>query len=331
MFLLDCPNEGAYKNWISQGLTADKCVVMADLRVGGKSFGPHAFLIDFRRNGKLVDGVTIGDMGVKTIGNDLDNAWVAFKQIWLPKSVMLDKYCTIENDEYVQKVKGIKTMEMIGQRLYTGRVAVAQAALTFGKSLFASTKQYSDTKKCWSPDGSDPPLGNIPQLVDLYKEADVAFGRLDAYLAKCETELSACLRADKIPPTDLVEAIAVAKVRAVEDTISLCFRLKQDVGSFALMGGSGFEQMDFLQCCKFAEGDSRILMQKMSRDKLKAVKKGKTSGSSEENALCATLEAALAKGGKTGWADNYMTVYALAEAVMKRTMDAYVGPAPSKL
>jgi len=75
-FLLDCPNEGAYKNWISQGLTADKCVVMADLRVGGKSYGPHAFLIDFRRNGKLVDGVTIGDMGVKTIGNDLDNAWV---------------------------------------------------------------------------------------------------------------------------------------------------------------------------------------------------------------------------------------------------------------
>ena len=27
--------------------------------------------------------------------------------------------------------------------------------------------------------------------------------------------------------------------------------------------------MDFLQCCKFAEGDSRILMQKMARDKLK--------------------------------------------------------------
>ena len=52
---------------------------------------------------------------------------VAFKQIWLPKSVMLDKYVCIENDQYVQKVKGIRNMEMIGQRLYTGRVAVAQA------------------------------------------------------------------------------------------------------------------------------------------------------------------------------------------------------------
>lgn len=29
----------------------------------------------------------------------------------------------------------------------------------------------------------------------------------------------------------------------------------------------GFEMTDFLQACKFAEGDSRILMQKMARDR----------------------------------------------------------------
>jgi hypothetical protein len=32
---------------------------------------------------------------------------------------------------------------MIGQRLYTGRVAVAQAALEYSKTLFDVTKQYS--------------------------------------------------------------------------------------------------------------------------------------------------------------------------------------------
>jgi len=280
MFLLNSPNEGSYKNWISQGLTADKCVVMADLHVGGKSHGPHAFLMNFRENGKLVPGVTIGDMGVKTIGNDLDNAWVAFDNIWLPQSALLDKYCKIENDEYVQKVKGIRTMDMIGQRLFTGRVAVAQAALTFGKSLFESTKKYSDTKLCWAPEG-EPNLSSIPQLVDLYEEADATFAKLDSFVGACEKELSACLTADKIPSTKLVEAIAVAKVQAVETTIALCFRLKQDVGSFALMGGTGFEQMDFLQCCKFAEGDSRILMQKMARDRLRAFAKGKKSNDQE--------------------------------------------------
>jgi acyl-CoA oxidase len=75
-----------------------------------------------------------------------------------------------------------------------------------------------------------------------------------------------------------VEAIAVGKVRAVEDSIRLVHALKNEVGSYALMRDSGFGQSDFLQCCKFAEGDSRILMQKMSRDRMhahsSAVKKG---------------------------------------------------------
>ena len=45
------------------------------------------------------------------------------------------------------------------------------------------------------------------------------------------------------------------------------------------MGGSGFDQKDFLTCCKFAEGDSRVLMQKMSRDRVKLFEKSKPSES----------------------------------------------------
>ena len=44
-FELHTPNDGASKHWISQGCVADYAVVMADLRVGGKSLGPHAFLM----------------------------------------------------------------------------------------------------------------------------------------------------------------------------------------------------------------------------------------------------------------------------------------------
>jgi acyl-CoA oxidase len=62
-FLLNTPNKGAQKNWISQGYTADKAVVMADLIIGGKSVGPHAFLMDFRNDGAVIDGVDLGDMG----------------------------------------------------------------------------------------------------------------------------------------------------------------------------------------------------------------------------------------------------------------------------
>ena len=65
-----------------------------------------------------------------------------------------------------------------------------------------------------------------------------------------------------------MEQIAVCKVRGVGRAIEHCHKLQQEVGSFALLGGSGFEHMDMLLCCKFAEGDERILLQKMARDRV---------------------------------------------------------------
>merc|ERR1712039_1139368 len=150
-------------------------------------------------------------------------------------------------------------------------------------------------KQCWAPGGTKP-LGNIPQLKALYKEADATLSRLERDVGICEQQLNQCLRAEKIPPTELVQAIAVAKVKGVETAISLCFRLKQEVGSYALMGDTGFEQMDFLQCCKFAEGDSRILMQKMARDRMAIFKKGQ-KGNEQEDVICRELAEALQKGG----------------------------------
>ena len=49
-------------------------------------------------------------------------------------------------------------MGMIGQRLFTGRIAVGQAALGFARKLYATTKEYSDGKACWGPKGARPKL-----------------------------------------------------------------------------------------------------------------------------------------------------------------------------
>ncbi len=46
-FVIRTPNEGAAKNWISQGLVADEAVVVADLTVGGKKYGMRVFYFDF--------------------------------------------------------------------------------------------------------------------------------------------------------------------------------------------------------------------------------------------------------------------------------------------
>lgn len=119
------------------------------------------------------------------------------------------------------------------------------------------------------------------------------------------------------------------QVRCVETSIDLCFRLKQEVGSYALMAGAGFDQSDFLQCCKFAEGDTRILSQKIARDRFKAFSKsGKVVD--EETKVAAELGAAISKDVKGGmdkfdaWDNNWTLVYKLANTRMDAVYRQYM-------
>mmetsp|Transcript_33010 Transcript_33010/g.77149 ORF Transcript_33010/g.77149 Transcript_33010/m.77149 type:complete len:466 (-) Transcript_33010:234-1631(-) len=329
VFRVNCPDDGAKKNWISQGLTADLAVVVANLFVKGKSYGPHAFLATLRKDGKPMPGVSFEDMGDKTIGNDLDNARITFSNVELPKSALLDRYATIEGGEYKQRQAGVSNMEMIGQRLYTGRAVIAASTLVFCRSLYGDARQYADNKKCWHPDG-DLMLSDVPQLASLYVQADKEISRCEKLRDAIELRLCECLRAGKVPDNKLVQMIAAFKVRAVETSIDMCFKLKQELGSYALMGGTGFDKLDYLQCCKFAEGDSRILMQKIARDRLQEFKKSQ-SGSQEEVAACMKLGQALMKGGKKAWNENWTQVYGLADLVLDRIMAEAAGPASSKL
>ena len=296
---------------------------MAELKINGDSKGPQAFVMDFRKDGELVKGIEVDDMGKKTTGNDLDNAWVAFDNVRIPKSAILSKYADVEDNEYVFKTQGVRPFDMIGQRLYTGRIAVAQAALTYRKELFKRTKDYSDSKKTFAFKG-EPVLSNIPQLKALYEVNDRKLAELEDFVGKCELALSECLKQDKLPSSKLVDAIATCKVQAVENSIDACFKLKQEVGSFALMDSAGFKHMDFLQCCKFAEGDSRILMQKMARDRMKLFSKDGESGDADEVAICKDLVSGISKQVANGatqgqaWDLEWENVYKLANAVMAR-------------
>ncbi|GMH65904.1 hypothetical protein TL16_g06035, partial [Triparma laevis f. inornata] len=323
-FILNTPHEGARKNWISQGFVADKAVVLADLIVKGESKGPHAFVMDFRQSGSLVPNVTIDDMGTKTVGNDLDNAWIDFTNVRLPKDSLLRRYAEVDGDGEYQIKGNVRPFDMIGQRLYTGRIAVAQAALEYRRTLYAKTKAYSDAKKMFAFKG-EPVLSEIPQLNSLYEENDAKLKELDDYVGECERALGEVLKEGGTPDTRLVDCIATAKVKAVEDSIEMVHRLRQEVGSFALMADAGFKHTDFLQCCKFAEGDSRILMSKIARDRLRLVEKGQDMDSDEGKqalGLAMAMKKHLDNGAskQEAWDNEWKGIYELAETVMARVM-----------
>uniref|UniRef100_A0A7S0RQY7 Acyl-coenzyme A oxidase n=1 Tax=Pyramimonas obovata TaxID=1411642 RepID=A0A7S0RQY7_9CHLO len=330
-FTINTLDVGAAKNWISQGLVADKAVVVAELRVKGVSHGPHAFFMDFRRDGEVVPGIMLGDMGKKTVGNDLDNAWIMFNNVKVPKSTLLNRYADIRNGKYVAADSSRPVFHMIGQRLFTGRVAVAQAALEFRRTLYATTKEYTDKRQCWTPTGSRP-LSSVPQVRALFEENAKNQHLCDRFVAKCESELCRCLRENTLPSVALTDAIAVAKVKAVEDSIKFVHLLQNEVGSFALMKGTGFEQRDFLTCCKFAEGDTRVLMQKMARDRVKAFQKTRAKAKAEcteETALCSELVEAMrqsSSGPEAAWDIQHEKVYRLAGVIIDRTVTSFLSP-----
>jgi acyl-CoA oxidase len=359
-------------------------VVIAELVTRGESKGPHAFLMDLRVDGRLAPGVSVVDMGVKTTGNDLDNGRITFANARIPRTALLDAHCGVDaRGTYTLTTPGLTPFDLIGQRLYSGRVAVAQAALAYRSELFRVTKAYADAKPIWSPHGEPRALSSIPQLAALFEEAGAKAAQLERFVNECEAKLSPLMREGQVPDATLAHMIATAKVKAVEGSIDLCWRLKQEVGSYALVGDSGFVHLDFLNCCKFAEvcarhapsaaprargrsataewtepalaslsahpmhclprrpprsrlwlqGDSRVLMQKMARDALRAFGKGKLAGASaRELELCTQLGQAVQAAGKdkaaqaAAWDEQHALVFALAEATMERTMPSVLGP-----
>jgi len=79
-----------------------------------------------------------------------------------------------------------------------------------------------------------------------------------------------------------------------------------------------------LQTTKFAEGDSRILMQKLARDRMRESKKNPEKGRAEEVSLCTELASELMKDGMKAWNANQKKVYALADLVCERTIDSWM-------
>lgn len=357
-FILHTPTEDSRKVWISQGAVAEYAVVVANLVVNKANKGPHAFFVQLRKDGILNEAVTTGGMGEKTISNDLDNAWFSFNKMKLGKNALLNKYVDIVDDKYTYTSTGSGTspFEALAQRLYTGRLVIAQSSLAFARNLFNSAREHTGRKHRWVPGLEKPPdktqwadaptLDSLPQLDHLFRLADNKLGRMERFTDKVQEQITTELANSALMTDEVGDAAAIAKIYCIDTAIDLCQRLKQEVGSYALMAKTGFEYLDYLYCCKFAEGESRILMQKLARDRVKhyvmtqKVRKGpsKTAATSgpadtttndEEVGICIMLSNRLANSESPldTWNEHWQDVYRLADLVSARRIDEWLNMA----
>ncbi|KAI9849352.1 MAG: fatty-acyl coenzyme A oxidase [Sclerophora amabilis] len=98
-FILHSPSLTAAKWWIgSLGRTANFAVVMAQLIIDKKVYGPHPFVMQIRdlKTHEPLEGVHVGDIGPKFGYNTMDNGFLLLNQVKIPHINMLAKFSSVD-------------------------------------------------------------------------------------------------------------------------------------------------------------------------------------------------------------------------------------------
>ena len=89
------------KFWIGgAGKTSNTCVLFAQLIVDGVEHGPHAFICPLRdRKSHLpLPGITLGDCGMKEGVEGIDNGFIHFDHVRIPKANFLNRLSDISEE-----------------------------------------------------------------------------------------------------------------------------------------------------------------------------------------------------------------------------------------
>lgn len=106
-FTLHSPHLTASKWWIgSLGKAANHAVVVAQLILGGKSYGPHPFVVQIRdlQTHEPLPDIHVGDIGPKFGYNTMDNGFLLFNHVKIPHINMLSRFSGVdpETSKYIR-------------------------------------------------------------------------------------------------------------------------------------------------------------------------------------------------------------------------------------
>lgn len=89
------------KFWIgAASQIANNSLIWAQLFIDGKCYGVHAYILPLRdtRTHKLLPGVLIGDCGPKNGHNEVDNGFILFDNVRIPKENQLDRISGVDEN-----------------------------------------------------------------------------------------------------------------------------------------------------------------------------------------------------------------------------------------
>lgn len=304
-FIINTPHLGATKWWIGGAAhSATHASVYARLIVKGKDYGVKTFIVPLRdSNHELMPGVVVGDIGAKMGRDGIDNGWIQFSNVKIPRYFMLQKYCKVSSSGEVE-------MPALDQLSYSallgGRVVMVKDSFRWASRVITIATRYGVGRRQFKSSKtkeSDPetqilnyPLHQrrlIPILAMCYAFSNGA--NVLADYAKEANELldSAVANDDK---AGIDKGIALAKSLFVASgslkstctwlTLNSIDQCRQACGGHGYSSYSGFAKayQDFAVQCTW-EGDNNILGMSVGKQLVKNISAVLEGGEKPEGIL----------------------------------------------
>ncbi|QNP62065.1 acyl-CoA dehydrogenase family protein [Streptomyces genisteinicus] len=145
-FVITTHGDQASKDYIGNAARhGELAVVFAQLEVGEKSEGVHAFVVPIRTGGDVAPGVRIEDDGRKMGLNGVDNGRIRFDGVRVPREALLNRFADVTPDGvYESSIDNPdrRFFTMLGT-LVQGRVSVGGAGVGAAKVALSIALRYA--------------------------------------------------------------------------------------------------------------------------------------------------------------------------------------------